>query len=552
MATLNLSEALPANLFGALDWDKASPEARAANAHEMAAAREAEQLARDKASAERTENLQRTRANLNEDAFGRQVNESVEAKAAEQRIAEARAKVASSPRPASGSPASQVRMSSAPQAAPRVQVMEPPQTRINLTPPPVEAPTTFHAPVPVVSPVATAPIPQAATPAAPAQASASHFWRAQSGNIPATATYGNQIPAAVTTTPAAPATPATTAAATSTEKSVLKGFGGKALGAAGAVAFGTYDGVQAYRNNDAAGVAGAVGGTAGSVAGAEVGGALGLLGGPAAWLTVPAGMLVGGYVGNLIGNWGGQHYLTGTAQQLMGPTATAPIPAASPTVATAPIPPIVTTGSTTTTQTPTTPATQAGPGGPVPPVPPIPPVGAGPGQERVVVPPFAGYRDHRIMNAYFKFDHADLSPEAREAIAKDAKEIEANGALKVTVTGHTDTMGGNPYNQRLSERRAEAVKAELEKDLKADGYDKKIEIKTEGVGKGDQEAPTGDQVKEAKNRRVTLKMEGGKIDDNTPSADAKKPDSGTDKPAESKGAGTVTKTRIQDAAKFNL
>jgi outer membrane protein OmpA-like peptidoglycan-associated protein len=128
--------------------------------------------------------------------------------------------------------------------------------------------------------------------------------------------------------------------------------------------------------------------------------------------------------------------------------------------------------------------------------------------------PFAGSRDHRILNAYFKFDQYDLTPQAREAIAKDAKEIEASGALKVTATGHTDTMGSDPYNQHLSELRAQSVKEELEKDFKKDGYDN-IQVDAEGVGKGDQEVTTSDQKREDRNRRVTLKVEGSKTPEST-------------------------------------
>ena len=62
--------------------------------------------------------------------------------------------------------------------------------------------------------------------------------------------------------------------------------------------------------------------------------------------------------------------------------------------------------------------------------------------------------------ALFDFDKADLKPEGRQAI--DTEVIsKLNNVTKlelVLVTGHTDPIGTQAYNQRLSERRANAVR----------------------------------------------------------------------------------------------
>jgi outer membrane protein OmpA-like peptidoglycan-associated protein len=69
----------------------------------------------------------------------------------------------------------------------------------------------------------------------------------------------------------------------------------------------------------------------------------------------------------------------------------------------------------------------------------------------------------------------------------------------LVVTGHTDTVGSDAYNMRLSLRRAESVAAELEKQ----GI-KSSEIDIIAKGKKDLLVPTADGVREPQNRRVTI------------------------------------------------
>jgi OOP family OmpA-OmpF porin len=72
------------------------------------------------------------------------------------------------------------------------------------------------------------------------------------------------------------------------------------------------------------------------------------------------------------------------------------------------------------------------------------------------------------------------------------------------VTGHTDTVGSDAYNMRLSRRRAESVAAELEKQGVPSA-----EIAIVAKGKHDLLVPTADGVKEPQNRRVQIVYEGG-------------------------------------------
>ena len=75
---------------------------------------------------------------------------------------------------------------------------------------------------------------------------------------------------------------------------------------------------------------------------------------------------------------------------------------------------------------------------------------------------------------------------------------------QLTVTGHTDTVGSDAYNMRLSRRRAESVAAQLEKDGIASS-----EIEIVAKGKRDLLVPTKDGVREPQNRRVQIVYSGG-------------------------------------------
>ena len=75
------------------------------------------------------------------------------------------------------------------------------------------------------------------------------------------------------------------------------------------------------------------------------------------------------------------------------------------------------------------------------------------------------------------------------------------GAVRIVVTGHTDTVGSMAYNQRLSERRADAVKTEMVREgLNAN------DITTVGRNFSDPLVPTGPGVREPQNRRAVIDL----------------------------------------------
>jgi hypothetical protein len=102
---------------------------------------------------------------------------------------------------------------------------------------------------------------------------------------------------------------------------------------------------------------------------------------------------------------------------------------------------------------------------------------------------------------FFAWDSAALTEEGRAVINQAVEEWRKTGSTRVTVTGHTDTSGSAAYNLELSQRRAEAVAAELIRLGVPAG-----EIVTIGRGEEQLLVPTADGVREPRNRRVEIEF----------------------------------------------
>lgn len=100
---------------------------------------------------------------------------------------------------------------------------------------------------------------------------------------------------------------------------------------------------------------------------------------------------------------------------------------------------------------------------------------------------------------FFDFDKSDITPEAARIIREAAKAYKEDRTVRIMATGHTDSAGASAYNQRLSERRAEAVRAALV----AEGVNAR-HIRTAAEGEGNQLVSTGDGVREPQNRRTEI------------------------------------------------
>jgi outer membrane protein OmpA-like peptidoglycan-associated protein len=110
---------------------------------------------------------------------------------------------------------------------------------------------------------------------------------------------------------------------------------------------------------------------------------------------------------------------------------------------------------------------------------------------------------HSYM-VFFDFNKSDLTSQAVNIVDTAARNAGPAHVTQITCTGHTDTVGSDAYNLRLSRRRAESVAAELEKQGIPSG-----EIEIVAKGKHDLLVPTGDGVREPQNRRVQIVYSGG-------------------------------------------
>ena len=103
---------------------------------------------------------------------------------------------------------------------------------------------------------------------------------------------------------------------------------------------------------------------------------------------------------------------------------------------------------------------------------------------------------------FFDFNKSDLTADAKGIIETAATNAAKSNTTKLTVTGHTDTVGSAAYNLRLSRRRAVSV----QKELIRDGVPAS-EIAIFGKGKTELLVPTADGVREPQNRRVQIVFE---------------------------------------------
>ena len=107
--------------------------------------------------------------------------------------------------------------------------------------------------------------------------------------------------------------------------------------------------------------------------------------------------------------------------------------------------------------------------------------------------------DVTLRNIYFEFDSAELTAESFDGINEVCGFLLEYPDLKIEIVGHTDDMGDENYNQRLSERRAESVaKALIDRGVSAE------RIKTKGCGSTQPLLPNNfDELRDF-NRRVSM------------------------------------------------
>jgi len=102
---------------------------------------------------------------------------------------------------------------------------------------------------------------------------------------------------------------------------------------------------------------------------------------------------------------------------------------------------------------------------------------------------------------FFGFNKCNITAEADAVLSEAASAAKSSGAASVKIVGHTDTVGSAAYNQKLSECRADAAKANLVGKGVGEGS-----ISTAGKGESELMVQTGDGVKEPQNRRATVDL----------------------------------------------
>jgi outer membrane protein OmpA-like peptidoglycan-associated protein len=102
-------------------------------------------------------------------------------------------------------------------------------------------------------------------------------------------------------------------------------------------------------------------------------------------------------------------------------------------------------------------------------------------------------------NITFAFDSANLTPQAQGALDSVAQVLNQYPDTTLNVTGHTDDIGSDSYNQTLSERRANSVGGYLI------GHGVNASrLREQGVGERQPKYPNTDEANRSQNRRVEV------------------------------------------------
>jgi OmpA-OmpF porin, OOP family len=116
-------------------------------------------------------------------------------------------------------------------------------------------------------------------------------------------------------------------------------------------------------------------------------------------------------------------------------------------------------------------------------------------------PPPAPPPPARQYVIYFGFNKCNITADADTVLSDAAASARQLGSVAIKIVGHTDTVGSQRANQRLSECRAGAAKTNLvNKGIPAGS------ISATGAGETQLVVQTGDGMKEPQNRRATVDL----------------------------------------------
>ncbi len=132
----------------------------------------------------------------------------------------------------------------------------------------------------------------------------------------------------------------------------------------------------------------------------------------------------------------------------------------------------------------------------------VPPVAIAAPAAVVVAPP-AAIKVTYAADAFFDFDKSVIKPAGKAKLDDLIGKIQAINLEVIIAVGHTDAAGSDSYNEKLSVRRSEAVKAYLV----SKGIEKN-RVYTEGKGEKQPVADNKTAEGRAKNRRVEIEVVG--------------------------------------------
>ena len=110
------------------------------------------------------------------------------------------------------------------------------------------------------------------------------------------------------------------------------------------------------------------------------------------------------------------------------------------------------------------------------------------------------------LDILFPTNKADITEQYVGEVERAAKFLKRYADVNAVIEGHTDSDGSDVYNQKLSQRRADAVKDSLVKNYGIDA------ARLTAVGYGESRPVTSNATKDGKaqNRRVVAVMQGEK------------------------------------------
>lgn len=134
---------------------------------------------------------------------------------------------------------------------------------------------------------------------------------------------------------------------------------------------------------------------------------------------------------------------------------------------------------------------------------PAPAAAPAPAPASVAAPVVAASKVTYAADAFFDFDKAVLKPEGKAKLDDVVAKVKGINLEVIVAVGHTDSVGKDAYNQKLSVKRAEAVKAYLV----SNGIEAN-RVYTEGKGEAQPVADNKTGAGRAKNRRVEIEVVG--------------------------------------------